>query len=708
MKYRVICLALICLPLMTQLQAQSEAQPSLGQSLDGSKQLPATKRLAVIGGEFCLSALLGRQTNTWWNGDLNTRVSGDLKLDLWGLPVEVSAFGSSVVPLQGRQSYVRIRVDTDRLRSLDQAKHQKKLGELDRQLDSLKALREEMNRVQLGRERYRAMNTGVQTDTTLLQAPTFDPVTMPSLPALAESRTPSLQFDTILSQPPAAAVRDQLQMDSMLHAYTGPITNGLPTIETQIRELEEQHVRLVSLGQLTGPSSFNTRHALNLRKLEVGDCTPNPSAFLINGLSFNGVSTLVGGERWSVGIDHGRSMDDAWRQDRSDLDRSQNLQRLFLFESLPNENLKRLTSITTKGAFGQGWWVGLGALYASKLDLPPGLDPLEQSTNSSLKNNVVELSIDKTFDTDHRLAVSFAKSAEIRSSTNEGPNDQEDAWSQLAAYRSSNWAMHMDWSSSLPSKRLRMTCATNLIGQGFNSLGLAFFRPGSRSGSIGVDKWFGRSLRVALNAMREQRNTPNFGTMDIERLRSLLSWRVTRSLRARLTFIPQRTLVTTAEGNTNPGSHRMLSLGGDGDLKLGKASLKIDAEVVTYQTAMSNGKTFTRAFRAGVTLARRNGDHYSLRCNTTDPGDSTRTADLSASASFSLVGGVGMEVTGTLPLMNATWASWTVSMQKRLSEHWSIGLIIARVGRPDIFFNDSVLINEKSSYTCDGRVCYTW
>ncbi|MBL7946220.1 MAG: hypothetical protein JNN32_09125 [Flavobacteriales bacterium] len=663
-------------------------------------------------GNLTLAALFGNQVNSWPGSKLNGRLDGDLKFSAWGLPINVIAVASTLVPLYGRQASIRIRLDTDRLRAIDQEAQQRKLSSLDHHIDSLERERETLVRVQLGRVRRegllseqvdlpplsvtRPVDTGSMSTADQIS---FNP---PDIGALGHDG-----LDTSATkQPPVAhetttfngqGIATSLQMDST--------ERELEALSARIQRLKEEREQVAAITNVSTPSPFSKRSFLNVKKLELGDCTPNPSAFLVNGLSFNGVSTVVGGATWSVGVDHGRSFDDEWRRERVEQDRSRALQRIFFFEQRPEEAPRRLTSITTRAELAPGLWVGLGTLFGTKADVPPGAPPLNDDP-PQLHNHVLEVSVNGTISSDHQLSLSIGRSADLRPDASAPAGD--DGWSQLTNGRSDNWATRFEWSSAFPTRKARVTGTASIIGDGFNSLGMAFFRAGSRAGGLGVEKGVGKNLRVQLNGVHEERSTSSSGSMNISRLRSMVSYRVSRSLRLKASHMPQRTVLRTEGADISRGLHEMISAGGDADLRYGKNTVRWDAEGVRYRTNTTSATNSTVVLRTGITLMRRNGDVLGIRCYAIHAPDTTLTIDMASNASFHVGPKVQGELSGTLPLADRALASWSIGARRELTAHWSIGFSLSRIGRRDIFFTEEVLMDQNSTYTCDGRVCYTW
>lgn len=663
-------------------------------------------------GVLTVTSLFGNQPNNWPGNQLNGRLDGDLKLSAWGLPINVIAVASTLVPLYGRQASIRIKLDTDRLRAIDQETQQRKLASLDHHIDSLERERETLARVQLGRVRHERLlseqvdlppsSMTIPVDTVFVSTPdqfSFNPSDTATLGLYGldtiSPKQPHVPHDTTALW--GQGIDASLQLDRT--------RRDLEDLSSRIQRLKEEREQVAAITNVSTPSPFSKRSFLNVKKLELGDCTPNPSAFLVNGLSFNGLSTVVGGATWSVGVDHGRSFDDEWRRDRVEQDRNRALQRIFFFEQRPEEAPRRLTSVTTRAELAPGLWVGLGTLFGSKADVPPGTPPLNDD-QPQLHNHVLEVSVNGTIAADHQLSLSIGRSADLRPDASAQAGD--DGWSQLTNGRSDNWATRFDWSSAIPSRKARVTGTASIIGDGFNSLGMAFFRAGSRAGGLGVEKGFGKTIRVQLNGVHEERSTSSSGSMNISRLRSMVTYRVSRSLRLKASHVPQRTVLRTEGADISRGHHEMISAGGDADLRYGENKVRWDAEAIRYRTHTSSATNSTVVLRTGITLMRRNGDVLGVRCYAIHVPDTTVTIDIASNASFHVGPKVQGEVSGTLPLADRTLASWSIGAQRELAAHWSIGISLSRIGRRDIFFTEQVLMDQNSSYTCDGRVCYTW
>ncbi|MGV3638027.1 MAG: hypothetical protein ACO1NQ_10355 [Flavobacteriales bacterium] len=671
-----------------------------------------TKGFHVDSGTLTIASLLGNQPNNWTGSDLNGRFDGDLQLSAWGLPIKVVAVASTLVPLYGRQASVRILLDTERLRAMDQEAQQRKLAYLDNHIDSLEREREKLARVQMARDRRdRLLSTQVDepapsvtrpADTVFVSTP--DRISLnPSDTAAMDlfGRASSTSFQANLPQDTTALNAKSTDASRQL----GQIARELDDISARIQHLKEEREQVAALANVSKPSSLSKRSFLNVKKLELGDCTPNPSSFLVNGLSFNGFSTEIGGASWTVGVDHGRSFDDEWRRDRVELDRSRSLQRIFFFEQRPEEAPRKLTSVTTRTELAPGLWVGVGSLFASKADIPPGA-PLANDDPPELRNQVVEFSVDGTIASAHRLSLSLARSADLRPGATEGVSG--DRWSQLTSGDGDNWATRFEWSTDIPGRKARLTGTASIIGTGFNSLGMAFFRSGSKAGGLGFDKGFGKAVRLLVNGTHEERRTSGTGGMDIQRLRSMVTYRVSPSLRLKANFVPQRTSLRTEGAALSRGHQEMISAGADAGLRYGKSSVRFDAEGVRYRTNMGNATNSTLVLRTGITLMLRNGDVLGLRCYAIYAPDTAAALDISSNASFSIGRNAQGEMSGTLPLADPSLASWSFGARKQLASHWSIGVSFSRIGRRDIFFNDDVLVDQNSTYTCEGRVCYTW
>lgn len=666
------------------------------------------------GGSLCVGLLGGQQPNTRYNGALNYVVAGSVGLDVLGLPVEVSADHASLVPLYGRRTNLRVRMDTDRLRRKDQLAQQAQLAELDGRIDSLNTELDALGRARLGAERRLA----------LLEQRLADQVQVPAAPTTPDSLnmsvppTPDVGLDSIASAPQVTPPATQLNTDSLeqeateLRARLQGLEEKMTLAKNAATELEMARQRAAALGQVEGPSAFANRHAVNLRKLELGDCNGGNSEFLINGISFQGASVELGGEPWSVSVDHGRSFDDRWRNTQLADERVRELQRLFLLEGPEGSNPRKLSSIVGGYRDKTGWTVGLGLLNASRADVPLGVTIPEGMNLPKHRNQVVELTLGRSFGPNHHAKVVVARSADVYVEPYEEiPVASEDnALDQLTSGKQDNWASLLTWSSELPRSRTRLGATGKLIGRQFQSLGMSFVRADSRAGSVSVDQGLGKALRVRLNGAYEERGTTTaVMPMTILRLRSSFTLRVGRSLRIKGSALPQNVHSYTTEGGERISRQLMTSAGFDVDVLRGRTPLSMDAEVVNYRMDQPERTVNTILVRGGLRLRTRPGGQATLRLNLLPATDTIpATTDLSGSGIMPLGERTKVQFNGTLPLQAPTQASWMLGTQRMVSPRITLSVSVGKVGRPDIYFDDLNGNEESGGYTCEVRMCYAW
>jgi hypothetical protein len=632
-------------------------------------------------------------TTSLWNGFVKGRVG----TDLFGLPIGLEFDLGTDAPQRGQRNTLRLVFEPQRIVERDRWADAAAMNRLSELQDSLLRVKSGLLRT-------------IEGSTAQLAAlQELDP-TPPPLPRDSLNLgQPTIDFpaDSLPSSPSVPALPDA---DSIAIALSSA-EQALSAVQAQLDEVERQRQLAKALSQVHGRAAARGgRFMQGFRRFELGTCSPRGTEFLLNGTTFQGVSVEYAHKDLFLAIDHGRSFDDAWMNTDPLLRQLQDLQQSLFLADAEDLNPKRLTAV--RGGFGaaEGTHLHVGYLNGRKEDLPPGVWSSNTSTNT-LTNHVVELNGAMELARGHSLRGAVARSIVEAPLTNEsGGVDRPNAGDLFKAEGPAQNAMSLGWNSSFQRIGTQLDLSVRQVDDHFQSYGVAFLRTGSRAFDGRVDQRLSDKLRLRVRYTYEERKFPGADAMrpgTLERAQGMLTYRPTRALGLRLSYLPVTTTAWAGDSSVTD-NNSMTGGGASWRKRFGETVATVDADVSRFAGTTLTGQEQDAWNTMFNLLCRREG-RWSLGASWTQL--TSRLADsTTATSNLSVRGDLhtrkGLTLLGTVQWPSTGGWGGSIGLAQRLTEHWSVKARAEHYARPDLLGMDTPSTTEPAAITLSFT--HTW
>jgi hypothetical protein len=648
-------------------------------------------------------------------GALNGFLRGTVSQEILGVPLRLSVDLGTDVPIRGQRNTVRLSFDPPRVIERDSWADAKALHTLNARMDSLGKERAKKLRLIKGLE-DRGLSSG-------LNSPTIPPTTnvfgdmaiggnVPSVPEL----TDSIPTDSLFQVPPIVPGADTLNEAGTPHVGFQDKVNRYRTelsdLDREKADLEMQIQRLKALMHGSkGQGGLATRVAHGIKRLEVGTCAPASSEFLINGVTFQGLSFEYARNDLFLSFDRGRSFDETW-MDADPVSRNlRMLHQSLFFSDAQDLNPRKLTAVRVGYGERQRTHLHIGYLTGNREDLPMGV-LLQGGGGSILRNHVVEFDAGYAPWQGHLLRIVYARSA-VGPVQNSTEGESRTSVSGLFDPALGNdQAAKLLWTSEFKRTRTRADIELRSISPMFQSYGLAFVRNGSRAVEGKLDQPLGERWRLRGRYTMEERSGANHGTgqsMSLQRGQTHIIYRPTKSIAIRTGYIPVSTKVGTPLGVVE-SSNKCLTVGTDIRKRWKKLIVLARVDVAQYSWASTAGIR-QQMFNRSAELSLQKGERWNVRMNWTDMSGSTDTlalvaSNLSVHTGYRTKGGIMADAALYAP--NDAPYGWSCGLGVPVRKGVTLRVRGERFSRNDILFSTDVWTDRSSDYTWTMIASFAW
>ena len=516
-----------------------------------------------------------------------------LRQNVFGIPLRLDADLSTAVPARGRQNRVRFSVDVDALAAQARTGETMHLDAVRRELEELRKGLAELQR-----------NTPSRIDSTALGSPLPDQSPLGS----------SFSADSLHINPDPP---DIVQVPIAPGAPPADDTLTAVCIGLRMDSLERIEQRLTALVNAQRDALSGVSHVLaSLRALELGECRPMDSEFLVRDISVQGAHVQVQRNDLFVDALYGRSFDDAWRTTTPDQTRLTALQQAAFFTSARDLNPRQLANLVVGYGSPDKDHAHLGVLYGRKYLVAAGTS-LPQDP-SELRNAVVQADIGIHVARDHAVSLVLARSNVVGSRT-DGSALSPSSESDLLQQGHADHAGTLGWRSEFPKCGTTIEMNGRLIGADFLSLGMGFLRPGSKEASAMLIQRIAATTQIRIKGSVELRADAIMGNSTrIRRGQFALNWRPTSTWSINLNAQPISADSRTTSGVTVHQENLVMGAGSTYRKRIQHTQLLVNAQLDRYALAVLDGQgSLTWWASTGVGVQWRKGSSMSI--NATGP-----------------------------------------------------------------------------------------
>lgn len=615
------------------------------------------------------------------------------------IPLRVELDLGTDIAARGQRDRFRVSFDRSAVLKNMERTDQVRLDSVHGVIDSLQNVRAELFRQWKSvddRARYERVRQttrpqgGLPIDTVLPTAPTLDP----GMP------------DTTLSPP--RLPDDGSDIDRLVHVASSRKA-ALDAAEARLEKARQHEARLQALLQASRDRTVLSDMLQGLRSLDIGNCTPAHSVFLINGLNLNGVSTEFMSKDLYVAFDHGKSFDDTWRTRTLSDQQLRRLQETFFFQDPEDLNPRRLTSIQVGFGEHTATHFHVGMLRGTRDAVPLGVVVPEQRVLKET-NHVIELDAGFEVKKGHALRVVLGRSLLGNDGDTEGPGTT--LGGLMDRRREHNQALQAEWSSRFERSGTDLSLSGRAIDANFHSLGLAFLRSGSRNAELGAAQRVGKRLRLRGTYRIEERTSaaPSLVTTDLLRWRLQATYKPYQWLTLRGAFAPMHITSHLPEGPAV--QHNRITQGGwDARKRYGRntATAHFDMSHYAWQAMGADAISIAWSFNGGISYTTQR-TTVDLAANTLVQEDSTSAPVTAATAAFtwSLQRTLSCTARVSGQLNDRIDPSWSVMVRRSIGKHCYAVLSTTRIVRPQIISSESFENSVVDNYSCQASFGFNW
>jgi len=640
------------------------------------------------------------------DGPWNAYAKGNVSVDLLGIPVGVIFDLGTDLPIRGQRNTVRLSFDPKKAVDADRWAKAHELHDLSVRLDSIDLQRATKYRELLGQEARISSIRANMPQVTVPDPPALDvPLTMPDAPHIDS-------LGALLPAAPSINVNDQARLDSLETALSRS-REQLAALEGEVDEARMRVQRLTAIVN-AGKSKENILAGFTqgIKRLDIGTCTPTSSEFLINGISFQGVSFEYAHKDLFLAFDHGRSFDDTWQDADPVSNDLKKLQQSLFFTDAADLNPRKLTALKAGFGTSQGTHFHFGYLTGSREDVPVGVT-VPDGTGATLHNQVVELDLGYALMKNSLLHLVYARSV-VRSSSDVGNEGQAvNAADGLFNFGGNNdQAIKLGLSSTISRTGTHAEVEVRSISPFFQSFGMGYIRNGSKAIEGRLDQPVGKRLRLRGRYTMEERTSPGEPqdqVMALDRAQGQLSYRASKALTLRAGYIPVHTRTVIFDSMTVENRNRNYTVGGDVRKRWRSVVLVISADEGVYSWLSGIGvRQLVENHSVGISLIK--GEQWSTQLTWTGlgGGDSLIIATNNVGIQGEYHVNSSIVLSAALQLPTDERVGWMCALQDHISKHFALGLRGESYSRSDLYFPQEEPLTTSNTYNWTASVTYIW
>ncbi|MFT3884713.1 MAG: hypothetical protein QM724_04575 [Flavobacteriales bacterium] len=636
-------------------------------------------------------------------GSWNAFGKGMVGFELAGIPLQVLWDVGTDVPVRGQRNSIRLVFDR---KQIDQRSRWADAGGLMRQqaiVDSLKAIRGAAYRQWRG---TLARLEGMRGKAAIPDHVPHDTLTIPELPRMVEMPEGLSLTQVQASMPALPTVDGQAYRDSLTRLASEQ-SERLQSLDDRIAKAEREQQRQAALVR-GAKGGVVRKFLLGIDHLDIGSCSPSSSEFLINGITFQGISFAYAQHDIYVSFDHGRSFDDAWRNADGMAWHLQALQQSLFLADTRDLNPRALTAVRVGLGAPDRSHFHVGYLHGEREALPGGyfMPPVPGGRQ---RNDVLEVDAGVAVTQQHLVRFIMARS--VSSGLGEGQGGTGTVGDLLRRGEGKDLATKVTWSSRFGRSGTAVDLEGRSIAPYFQSFGMGFVRSGSRALEAKVTQSMGKRLRLRGRYTLERREQPG-GTatpLHLQRIQAQVMYRATSGITLRGSYLPVVTRSATEAGElvTHTGS---TGIGMDVRKRWHGTTLLLNVDVSAYDlNAPGTGLQRTMNYAGSTTLLL--SGHWRFRASWNALVNAVDTvgaliSNTSLNASYENERLISMD--GSLLMSSAYSAGWQLNVRRIINKQFIFCMKIQNYSKYSILFQYFNGTEENNIYTWSASLTYKW
>lgn len=659
-----------------------------------------------INGNVEVGAVHGPLPFTLPSASLNNAYArGQISLGSKSFPVGIVFDLGTDHPIRGQRNSIRFQFDAPKLLKAERWEQARHLQQAQHGLDSMVTIQSQHRRQLAGVEAKISANDNMDT-----------------IKLVQSTHQPHVQQDSLaVPGDPTLSELDLPDVDGSVFSSIDSLRNTLPAMQEQQKHLDslvahqEQLIqRTRALVSLSGEKRGKLQElAQGIRRLELGSCAPSSSEFLLNGLSYQGVSFEYAHKDLFFAFDHGRSFDDTWMNNDPVFQDLRRLHQSLFLQDAQELSPKRITVLRTGLGIPEGSHAHIGFLRGVRGDVPPGY-PMPSTPQLELTNHVIEMDLGHVFFKRHTFQVVYARSLTLGGVGTDDivAGERISVGDLFNAKTKNNEALKAKWVSDLIKTGTRVSAELRSIDQLFHSFGIGFIRNGSRALEVSIDQRVNERLRLRGRAATEERMMPvngSDGTFMVQRASVSAQWSVSEALRLRGGFSPNTiTPIEPMTASTTTKNH-VLTSGGGWRKRWKRTTMTADIDASAYRWTQA-GIT-AEALNIMVSTGVEHGERLTIRYTR------NALARIDADTIATMVNNTmlvvyrtrkGLALDASTQMANAGAFGWRLSFQQRLTERTSIRAEGARMPLFTNYLSTIEGFDQNDSYTWTIALKYFW
>jgi hypothetical protein len=626
-------------------------------------------------------------------GQWGVFAKGEVGLHALGVPIQARFDLGTDLASRGQRNRLTFQFDPSRLQKAVTDRNTASLDSISSALDSLRLVEGEL---------YRAWKS---LDQSIPEPDLIDTSATSYLPT-APLTPPTSTIDSLTN--PLPPVASPTLGNTPPEWTAASVASQLSHLRELIAALEQKKELAEAIDGAAREPSNGIKVLQAVRSLQIGTCSPAHSVFLIRGLTLTGITTEVATKELYFAFDHGRSYDDAWRNQNATQERLRSIQQSFLFQDPEDLNPRRLTAVKAGIGAPEGNHFHLGFLNGKRQALPFGLE-VDDPNRPDEVNQVVELDAGVLIGKTHSLALTMGHSAMTSTGAELGENET----SLFERKGPRNIALQAKWRSRFARTGTTLEVEGRTIDAGFHSMGLAFLRSGSNSLSAHLDQQVKKKLKLRLGVRQEVRMALNADatTSTLKRINLGCTYKPYKWISMRATYAPLFVHTEMPNALTLTQSNSLLQTGIDVRRRVGRSnySLTMDATQFGQRTSPEMPTTTIWSWMAAASYSKQDRWGVDLLTTSIEGQDSLSTITSitgRAHISTSRNDMVQIELNAAATTLDAV--GWTVSWRHVLGKQCSLNISANHIADPIYFSTSSYEDTNVDHYTCRASIGFSW
>lgn len=635
---------------------------------------------------------------------LTPMMMGAVEISLFNVPFSMGYDIGSDVSSRGWRNLMTFRLNTSELKERARMADASELGALDGRIDSLNQVRSDLERKIRGLLFQLEQSKTSKAPPILVQDIGPDNVANDTSLDLSGTRwlqnsehaQPGIQVDLRSRCDSLNELLNDTQ--SELENVQGVITDMLQIRSNRMPSPDDQ------LGHSTTGGFLSS-----IRKFELGNITPTGSSFLLNGTTMQGFSYQYLSRSLFISLDAGRSFDDTWStRDQSSI-RLRRLQETIFLQDGREFGPKKLASVRVGIGAPESTHFHVGILRGSR-----DMDGLITQSGAELQrqlNHVVEIDGAVEVAKGHSARLAIARS--VVSDPSRSRDEDSPLQAALARRTEQNQAVQLGWASRFKATGTDISVTARSIDEMFQSMGVAFIRPGSRSIDVVGTQPVGKRIRIKAGFKAEERKAAQSSAITrLKRYRTQVLWKVERGLNLRMTYMPMEVKTTLTDGSSNEQENQVLQLGGDLRRKVGDHELLVALDGARYlwpgdALGEGSGEAYSWNLLASIRKGKWSMGLTGNMFSDSDTNERTSTA-AGMDISWHDDGRIEADARITIGQNGPEGIGWSTSLRKHLTKTVMITCSGGRSVQAQFLTVQDVGNPNEPSYYCEVMVGLIW